>query len=301
MYRSSARSAALAFLLACVCAAPAAAHGVVGARFFPATISTDDPFAADELALPTISVLRYRDGGASITESVYSGEYAKSILPGFAISLEDAIIHRSAAGGLDATGFDNLAVTPTVEFARSEAHEFIASASLTWEIGGTGSIRIGAERASALTPAIHFGKGFGDLPGSMALLRPFAVTAGIGYAIPGRGGDPRVLEWGGALEYSLSYLQANVRDVGLGPIAAHLTPVVEFALSSPLGHNGGKTVGTLNPGLIWTGRQIQFGAETIIPVNGETGSNLGFIAQLHFYIDDIFPHSLGMPLFGSFL
>ena len=271
----------------------------MGARFFPATISTDDPFAADELALPTVSLFRHRDGGAALTESVYSGEYSKSILPGFAISLEDAIVRQSSTDGFDATGFDNLALTPIVEFARSETHEFIASASFTWEIGGTGSKSIGAERASAFTPAIHVGKGFGDLPGSMALLRPFAVTAGIGYAIPGHGSDPHVLEWGGALEYSLSYLQANVRDVGLGPIAAHLTPVVEFALSSPLDHHGGKTVGTLNPGLIWTGRQVQVGAEAIVPVNGETGSNIGFIAQLHFYIDDIFPHSLGTPLFGT--
>src|SRR5437764_1234453 len=30
-------------------------HGIVGSRFFPATIATDDPFVADELALPTVS------------------------------------------------------------------------------------------------------------------------------------------------------------------------------------------------------------------------------------------------------
>src|SRR5437588_13080189 len=35
--------------------APAFAHGVVGKRFFPATLATDDPFVADELSLPTIS------------------------------------------------------------------------------------------------------------------------------------------------------------------------------------------------------------------------------------------------------
>ena len=35
--------------------ATAFAHGVLGDRFFPATISSDDPFAADELAFPTIT------------------------------------------------------------------------------------------------------------------------------------------------------------------------------------------------------------------------------------------------------
>ena len=32
------------------------AHGFVGDRFFPATVTTDDPLVADELALPTLSL-----------------------------------------------------------------------------------------------------------------------------------------------------------------------------------------------------------------------------------------------------
>jgi len=34
---------------------PASAHGYAGDRFFPATLATDDPFAASELSLPTVS------------------------------------------------------------------------------------------------------------------------------------------------------------------------------------------------------------------------------------------------------
>jgi hypothetical protein len=37
----------------------------------------------------------------------------------------------------------------------------------------------------------------------------------------------------------------------------------------------------------------------MIPVNSRTGSDVGFIVQLHFYLDDLFPHSLGRPLFGG--
>ena len=37
---------------------PASAHGFAGDRFFPATITTDDPFAASELSLPTVSAIR---------------------------------------------------------------------------------------------------------------------------------------------------------------------------------------------------------------------------------------------------
>lgn len=299
MARSFLRVCATAVILVCTSFAPAAAHGVVGARFFPATLSTDDPFAADELALPTISVFRHLDDGAPVTESEYSMEYSKTLWRGVSLSFEEAFIHAAPSGGPAVSGFDSLALTPIVEIARSAEHEFIASAALTWEIGGTGSRSIGAERASAFTPALNFGKGFGDLPGSMALLRPLAVTGTVGYRIPGRGGDPHVLQWGGAIEYSLAYLQTNVRDAGLSGIAAHLTPVVEFALTSPLDHHGGKTTGTINPGLIWTGQKIQLGAEAILPVNAATGSDIGFIAQLHFYIDDLFPATLGSPLFES--
>ncbi len=35
-------------------AGPAWAHGVAGKRFFPATLTIEDPFVAAELALPTV-------------------------------------------------------------------------------------------------------------------------------------------------------------------------------------------------------------------------------------------------------
>jgi hypothetical protein len=39
--------------------------------------------------------------------------------------------------------------------------------------------------------------------------------------------------------------------------------------------------------------------EALIPVNSHTGHNIGFIGQLHFYLDDIFPRLFRKPLFGS--
>jgi len=38
--------------------------------------------------------------------------------------------------------------------------------------------------------------------------------------------------------------------------------------------------------------------EAIIPVNRASGDNVGVMGQLHLYLDDIFPHSIGKPLFG---
>jgi len=288
--------------LAVICAlavlpGEAIAHGVVGPRFFPATITTDDPFAADELALPTISIFRHFDDGTPVLETGYDMEYSKSIFRGFAISFEAGYVHADPKGEPSSSGFENVELTPTLEIARSDEHEFVASAAFSWQIGGTGSHSIGAESASSYTPKVLFGKGLGDLPDSLALLRPFALTGIAGYGIPGHGDDPHVIEWGGAIEYSFAYLQTNVRDVGFGPVLSHLTPVVEFSLESPVDHNGGGTTGTINPGVIWSGQYIQLGAEAMIPVNRATGRNVGIIAQLHFYIDDIFPHTLGTPIF----
>lgn len=121
---------------------PTFAHGAVGSRFFPATIASDDPFAADELTLPTISLGSH--------EEDYAFEYSKSIVPDVSLSI-----------------------------------------------------------------------------------------------------------------------------------------------------GGGETTGTINPGLIWSGRYTQLAAEAIIPVNNASGDNVGLMMQLHFYMDDVFPHSLGTPLFGG--
>lgn len=283
-------SAVLSISMALAAPAGAHAHGIVGERFFPATITTDDPFAADELALPTVTVFNH--------ETVYDVDYSKSILPGFAVSLGMGYVDQTPPGGPDANGFGNLRITPALELWRNEAHEAIVTAGFVWEIGGSGSKAV-ADRKSSYTPEILFGKGLGDLPDSMALLRPFAVTGQVGFNIPGAGANAKTIEWGGALEYGLLYLQNNVRDEGFSKFVAHLTPIVEVALSTPTDSGGGGTTGTIDPGLIWSGQYTQLAVEAIVPANRASGDSVGVIAQLHFYIDDIFPGTLGRPIFSG--
>jgi len=273
-----------------VTAATARAHGIVGDRFFPATITTDDPFAADELALPTVTVFNH--------ETDYDMEYSKSILPGFAVSLDFGYAVQTPPGGPHASGWSNLSVTPAVELWRNEAHEAIVTTGFIWEIGGTGSKAV-ADRGSTYTPELLFGKGFGDLPDTLAFLRPFAVTGQMGLSIPSTTGSSNAFNWGGAVEYSLLYLQNNVHDEGFPDVVAHLTPIMEFALQTRTDAEGGETTGTLNPGLISTAQYTQLAVEAIVPVNRASGDAVGVIAQLHFYIDDIFPRSLGRPIFGG--
>jgi hypothetical protein len=293
-------------------------HGFAGARFFPATLSTDDPFVADELSLPTVSTIRTPDDGGTRQADI-SVEIAKRITPQFGIEIGETLTALNPHEGRATNGFGNLELGGKYQLLKNGPHEAIVSLGLGVEIGGTGSSSIGADSFSTWAPGFFFGKGFGDLPEVLRFLKPFAITGQAGVQIPtsastrsvtvgdrtGEAGveierHPDVLQWGFALEYSVIYLQAQVQDMHLPAPINRLIPLVEFALETPLNRaEQGQTTGTINPGVIWAGKYFQVGAEAVIPINERTGTNVGMIAQLHFFLDDIFPHSLGRPLFGG--
>jgi hypothetical protein len=64
----------------------ASAHCFVGARFFPATLATDDPCVADEMSLPTVAWSRTGDIPPA-TQWAISGDLAKRITEDFGISI----------------------------------------------------------------------------------------------------------------------------------------------------------------------------------------------------------------------
>ena len=293
-------------------------HGFAGARFFPATLSTEDPFTADELSLPTISTIRTQDDGGT-RETDLSMEIAKRITPNFALALGETFSALNPPDGETVSGLGSLELGAKYQILVSDPHETIVSLGLEAEVGGTGSGSVETDSFTTWTPGILFGKGFGDLPERFRCLKPLALTGMAGLAFPTSASThsatvdevtgaravelerhPNVLEWGFALEYSIPYLQSQVQDMHWHAPFDHLIPLVEFALETPLNRGtGGKTTGSINPGVIWAGQHVQFGVEAIIPLNGRTGNNVGLIAQLHFYLDDLFPHSLGGPLFGG--
>src|SRR2546423_9190529 len=75
----------------------AQAHGVVGARFFPATIATDDPFVADELSLPTVAHQK-TSADPSIKQTDLNGEFAKRITPDIGFSIGSGWSHLDQSG-----------------------------------------------------------------------------------------------------------------------------------------------------------------------------------------------------------
>jgi hypothetical protein len=300
-----------------------AAHEIVGNRFFPATLGIEDPGVNDELALPTISSFKSGDD-PSFRQLDFSGEFSKRITEAFAIAVGSSYSRLSPPGGptgTGANGFQNLETTFKYRVLKDPAHEFVMSVGLSVEWGGTGTSSVGAEPFNTYTPTVFFGKGLGDLPDTLSWIRPVAITGQVGYAIPGRNStttfgvdpdsgapitdtefNPRVLNWGGTIQYSMPYLKSAVIDLGLPDFVNHLIPLVEANLQTPVANrftSGTRTTGTINPGVIWVGKSFQFGIEALIPINRQSGTNIGVIAQLHFYLDDIDPRGIGKPIFGN--
>ena len=305
---TSRRIAVLIALAVVLTATAAQAHGLIGKRFFPATLGVDDPFVADELSLPTISHIK-TPGDTPTRETDISAEISKRLTPDLGVSLAGTYKILDADASPLLNGFDNMEVTLKYVFFKHAEHEMLLSAGLSWDVGGTGSKKVGAESFDTITPTLFWGKGFGDLPEALQFVRPLALTGAFGVAIPTRHASvtkvvesdgsvsfdrevhPSVAKWGVTLQYNLQYLQSFVRDVGLPRPFSRMIPLVEFVMQTPLDDptNAGKTTGTIQPGVIWFGRYVQVGVEALIPVNERTGKNVGVVGQLHFYLDDILP------------
>jgi hypothetical protein len=299
------------------------AHEIVGNRFFPATLGIDDPGVNDELELPTVDAFKTGDV-PPVNQRDLSTNFSKRITEDFAIANAVTYTWLSAPGGpngMGAHGFQNLDTVFKYRVYRNAEHEFVASVGLDVEWGHTGAASVGAEPFSHYTPTVFFGKGFGDLPDSLPWLRPFALTGQIGYSIPGRrstgtisvdpdSGDlsidteihPDVLRYGATLQYSMPYLKSAVVDLGLPDFINRLIPLVEVSLQTPIAHtlsSGTVTTGNVQPGLVYVGNTFQIAAEALIPINHQSGTGVGFIAQLHLFLDDIDPRGIGRPIFGG--
>src|SRR5438309_10071043 len=164
---------ALALALSLTSVHVAQAHGLIGKRFFPATLATDDPFVADELSLPTISHIK-TPGDTPTRETDISAEISKRLTPDLGVSLAGTYKILDADASPLLNGFDNMEVTLKYVFFKNAEHETLLSAGLSWDVGGTGSKKVGAESFDTITPTLFWGKGFGDLPEALQFVRPLA-------------------------------------------------------------------------------------------------------------------------------
>jgi hypothetical protein len=299
---------ALALLFAALSYSEAFAHCFVGARFFPATLAIDDPCVADELSLPTIQWSKTADIPPA-TEWDASAEISKRITEDFGISIGDTWSQINQPGGPKMAGFADLETTLQYQLLKDGDHEFAELLGLIVDWGGTGASDSGIGTPyTLLTPTYYFGKGFGDLPDQAGWLRAFAVTGQVGYQIPTRSFDvvqqafiPQAVPWGMSIQYSMPYLKSEIQDLQLPDFINHLILITEAQMTTPAANNFGNswvTTGTINPGVIYIGGTYQIGLEAQVPVNRESGHGIGVLGQLHFYLDDMFPQTIGQPLLG---
>jgi len=303
------RLCALSLLFVTLSFSSTLAHCFVGPRFFPATLAIDDPCVADELSLPTVAWSQTGDIPPAANWNV-SVELSKRITEDLGISIGDSWSNIHQPGGFTMAGFSDLETTLQYQLLKDGPHELALLLGLIVDWGGTGASNSGLGTPFSLyTPTFYFGKGLGDLPESAGWLRAFAVTGQIGYQIPTRSFDivqgssiPQVLVYGASIQYSMPYLKSEIRDYQFPDFINHLIPIVETQLSTPVANNFGNspiTIGTVNPGVIWVGTYFQVGAEATIPVNRASGTGVGFLGQLHLYLDDMFPTTIGQPLLGG--
>jgi hypothetical protein len=276
------------------------AHGFAGPRFFPATILTDDPFVADEMSLPTLTRLPDAQDGTQF--SSIGADIAKRITPDFGLTWSDSYDYVQKPGLPKVTGLDTMTAGAQYQLFINGEHEAMGLTGLKVSWGHTGRVQaLGQPDFTTLTPTFDWGKGFGDLPTSLNYLRPFAVTGNLSVDLPTKTESagvqhPNNFNYGFALEYPISYLESQVKDIGLRAPWQQMIPLVEFAAVTPFNRGGGPTLGTVQPGVIWAGQYFQIGAEVIVPMNRDTGHGIGGIVQFHIYLDDSFPKSFGKPI-----
>ena len=319
MARTMWRAALLGFMLA-LAACTEAMAAWVGDYYFPSTLATTVPTPADFFNPPGFTRL---PNTAVAREVDIPTTYSKLITPTWSVTVTET--YRILAQGNTGThqGFDNLTLGTQYQLYTNAEHQFVFTVGGTAALGGTGSPNVDTT-FSTLTPTAYAGKGFGDLPASMAWLRPVALTAQVGVALPTQSTsvpaeplpttvteptgaaavietvNPNILQWGFALEYSLlttSYSGAGRKG---SRFSEGWVPLVEFALRTPLeGALAGQTTGTVNPGFIWVDRYLQFAVEAIVPINGLSGHDIGVRAQAHLYLSEIFPDTIGKPIFSK--
>ena len=92
---------AIALCFGLLAASTASAHGIVGKRFFPATLTIDDPFVADELSLPTYQQRKMPGSGEepATMQTELAFDYTKRITPDLGIGVGGTYLSLSPDGG----------------------------------------------------------------------------------------------------------------------------------------------------------------------------------------------------------
>src|SRR6201993_1456427 len=163
MARSAWRTAIPGFLLLLpTCSEGSAAY--VGDRYFPSTLATTVPTAADFYNPPYFVKL---PDTAATREFDIPTTYSRLVTRDLAVFFTETFRVIEDANMGTRSGFDNLVIGMQYQLYTNPEHQFVVTVGGTAAIGGTEASGI-ASSFSTLTPTVYIGKGFGDLPDTMA-------------------------------------------------------------------------------------------------------------------------------------
>ena len=283
----------LAIWLGVGCAGAAWAQAADQEREFPKTLTFDEPGIDDEISLPTFMLAP--DSAGESHEADLDFELDKRLTPDVSVQINIGYT-RLPLTGTTADGWQNVQVTLKYVALTDPANERLGSFSLTREFGASGAARIGASAIGSTVLAGNIGQGFSPLVGS-PLLKPFAVTAVLGYALPDRAGPSAFQQALAAvsLQYSLDVLAAQ-QHMALPAVLRPFIPIVECVYAQPTA-GGARARATLAPGLIYAGEGFQLAVEALVPLLKASGTHVGFIAQLNVSLSMFGVPGLARPIF----
>ena len=123
---------------------PADAHGIAGNRYFPGTLTFDDPAVADELILPNFSSLAHPNGNENVDDNIIAGAFTRLLTEKLAISVDSSWIQRNRTSFPQQAGIGLTSLSLKGQVFEDDPHEALVAASLSWGIGRLGNQPVGA-------------------------------------------------------------------------------------------------------------------------------------------------------------
>ena len=294
--RSSWRACALGIASALILSSAAQAYTAAGDRLFPATILLPQIGPTDEFYITGSTLPQQTSSGAPGGRSTnLTAVFDKTITDRFSATLTEGYAWQRLGAGSSPSGWQNFAFALQYLAILDQPREFLLSAGIEREFGGTGAMKIGANSQGATIPALFFGKGLGDF--DLGYLRPLAFAGTVGYLISDGAPRPNLVQTGFVIEYSIPYLLSKVAAVEMPDFLRATTPMVEMQFSKPVGRSFGQaSTALIGAGFNYSGEGWDLGVEALIPQNHATGRGAGFTIQLHFSLDFLAPTTIGKPL-----
>lgn len=255
--------------------------------FFP-TMAIDEPTVGDELDLVFATTKNRDEDGETTHSHGFIMEVSKVIFPYFGVSVGTNYQRARLQDRLN-SGFDNIEFGAKYEFYTDYEQNFLLSAGLAVELGGTGRSQIGAHSNTEIAPVLYFGKGMANLGEEYKYIRPIVVAGLISPSFCTGARKFEDVELGLSLQYHLRNLCLYNDSACDYKFLNYLIPIVEFPLSiGTIGKTRGRVIGTVNPGFLFAGHYVQLGLEATIPINKRSGSHVGAMFQLHLFLDNMF-------------